>query len=126
MKALLSVAIWGAAFLSAQSQVVEFSNPAPVVIPDAGPASPYPATIDVGGALWRVGKVTVTLSNLQHTSQADVNVLVVGPQGQAAYIIAGPNGVYPFTNVTLKIDDQAQSGIPAHCTNGVYRPSGYY
>ena len=37
-----------------------------IVIPDHGPAAPYPSTINVSGLAGFVSMVTVTLTNLSH------------------------------------------------------------
>jgi hypothetical protein len=124
--ALMSLALWGGVILSTLGQTVNFSNTNAVDLVDNGPADPYPSSITITGAPWRVGKLTVTLSNLSHTAQSDVNVLLVGPQGQAVYLIAGPNGTMDFTHVTLTLDDSASSYIPSVCTSGRYKPTGYY
>jgi subtilisin-like proprotein convertase family protein len=123
--ALLSLILSGTAILSALGQPAVYSNPNVLQILDNSPADPYPSTILITNAPWRVATLTVTLSNLSHTAQSDVNVLLVGPQGQAAYLIAGPNGTVDFTHVTLTIDDAADFHIPAACSSGRYKPTGY-
>lgn len=122
---IVGVALWEGIVLSAPGQVVHCSNPEPVVIRDANSATPYPSSIVISNADWKVGKIAVALSNLSHTAQSDVNVLLVGPQGQAAYLIAGPNGTMDFTGVNLTLDDTAASFIPSVCVSGIYKPTGY-
>jgi subtilisin-like proprotein convertase family protein len=124
--ALLSLILWGGTVLSSLSQTATYWNTNYIEIVDDAPASLYPSPITISSVPWRVASVTVTLSNLSHTSQSDVNVLLVSPQGQAAYIIAGPNGTVDFTDVTLTLDDSAPTEIPSLCTSGSYKPTGYF
>ena len=58
-----------------------FFNPAPIIIPDSGPASPYPSNIVVA-AQGTVVKVTVTLRSLIHFFSDDLDFLLVGPKGR--------------------------------------------
>jgi subtilisin-like proprotein convertase family protein len=126
MKAtLFAVALWGGAIWTAHAQSAICLNTDPLEIRDYNTANPYPSTILISNASWRVGRVTLTLSNLSHTAQSDVNVLLIGPEKQAVYLIAGPNGTMDFTRVTLTIDDTALAGIPAICPSGSYKPTGY-
>jgi subtilisin-like proprotein convertase family protein len=124
--ALLCLVLWGGIIFSSQSQIATFSNTDPLVILDNAPASIYPSPITISSVPWRVAKVTLTLSNLSHTAQSDVNVLLVGPQGQAAYVITGPNGTVDFDHVTLTLDDSAPTLIPPICTSGSYKPTRYF
>src|SRR6266704_3618944 len=110
--------------MSLQAQL-QFANPQAVLIPDVGPGSLYPSPITVAGAAGIVRKLTVTLSNLAHTAQSDVNVLLVGPQGGAVYLIAAPNGTVDFPDVSLTFDDEASGPIPPLVTTGTYLPTGY-
>src|SRR4051812_16311284 len=114
--ALLSLVLWGGISLSSQSQIATYSNTDRLEILDDAPASIYPSPITISSVPWRVAKVTLTISNLSHTAQSDVNVLLVSPQGQAAYVIAGPNGTYDFDHVTITLDDSAPTEIPPNCT----------
>lgn len=127
MKAtFLCVALWAGTLFTAPAQFVSFSNTNSVVIRDLDTANPYPASIVISNAAWRIGRASLTLSNLSHTAQSDVNVLVVGPNGQGAYVIAGPNGTMDYNHVTLTIDDTASAPIPGECESGSYQPTGYF
>lgn len=126
MKAMfLCVALWGGTLSTVLAQFVTFANTNSVVIRDSDTASLYPSPIVVSNATWRVGRASLTLSNLSHTAQSDVNVLLVGPNGLGAYVIAGPNGTMDYNHVTLTIDDTASAPIPGDCGSGSYQPTGY-
>src|SRR5208282_1645949 len=91
--------------------VQTFWNTNPISIPAAqyvastgdGPASPYPSTIEVSNVTGYLSKVTVTVSNMDHTYPADIGLLLVGPATNT--VLMGSNGVgFPFpgiTNITL-------------------------
>ena len=55
---------------------------------ESGPAKPYPSVINVSNFIGLLGKVTVTLSNLNHTYPGDVNVLLVAPGGAKALVMS--------------------------------------
>jgi subtilisin-like proprotein convertase family protein len=123
MKLLSLIGILGCT-LSLHAQL-HFANPQPVIIPDVGPGSLYPSPITVAGADGVIRKLTVTLSNLSHTAQADVGVLLIGPRGGAVCLIGEPNGTVDFSDVTLTFDDDASGPFPALVTSGTYTSTGY-
>jgi hypothetical protein len=79
----------------AELQVV----PWPIVIPgsgSSGPASRYPATINVFGQPTNLASVAVTLWDLSHTRSADLGILLVSPTGTNIMLMSragGTNGV---------------------------------
>src|SRR5262249_40891807 len=76
-------------------------NPTTIVIPQLGQASPYPSVINISNAVGIVGKVTVTLSNLNHTFPDDIDVLLVGPSGERALLMSDAGGGASVSGVTL-------------------------
>ena len=103
--------------------VYEFSNPAAITIPEGGPASPYPSTINVTNIPIQLAKITVTLGNLSHAFPADIDVMLVGPQGQTAIIMSDAGGFMPANGVTLTIDDDAPGLIPTPLASGTFKPT---
>lgn len=112
---------------------VTFSNPAPITIPatrTVGVAAPYPANISVAGIIGSVIKVTVTINNLSHTWPDDIDMLLVGPQGQRVMLMSDGGGglINDLENATLIFDDAAANyipdneAIPSNATT-TYRPS---
>jgi subtilisin-like proprotein convertase family protein len=94
----------------------------------AGPASPYPSTVAVGGALNGITDVNVTLRSLDHTYPDDVDVLLVGPQGQKAILMSDAGGGTNISDVNLTFDDEAAAALPDSPTtivSGTYRPVNY-
>jgi subtilisin-like proprotein convertase family protein len=106
-----------------------FHNPASIPIPtsDVSPvsASRYPSPIEVSGLKGRIRDVNVRLHNFQHTDPDDVQVLLVGPRGQTAIMMADAGGNLSVTNVTLTLDDEAGTPLPAPTglQSGTFRPT---
>ena len=79
---------------------INFTNPVPIVIPDRSvggtpaPAALYPSSIMVAGMQGSVTKVTVKLNNITHGNPADLDMMLVGPSGQAAFIMSDAGGCW--------------------------------
>ena len=89
-----------------------FASPTGVTIPDNGPGQPYPSSINVSGVRGVVSKVTVTLSNFSHAFPNDLEMLLVGPGGQNALLMASAGGATAVSNLTLTFDDAAAATVP--------------
>src|SRR5262249_42157444 len=68
-----------------------FSNPATITVSSTTPslaslATPYPSTITVIGVPGTVRDVTVTLDGVTADDPSFIDLVVVGPGGQAAYL----------------------------------------
>ncbi|HKQ76116.1 MAG TPA: M36 family metallopeptidase [Blastocatellia bacterium] len=111
------------------SATSSFSNPTAIIIPGAGtgaatgaPAAPYPSTINVAGIVGTVSKVTVQLTNFNHTFPSDVDVLLVGPGGQKMLLMSDVGGGTDAVNANLTFDDSA-ADIGATVVSGTFRPT---
>lgn len=104
-----------------------FKATAAITIPNSGAASPYPSTINVAGFNGTVLKATVTLSMINHTWPDDVDVLLVGPQGQSTMLMSDAGGSYDLVNTMLVFDDDAAAQLPdsAQITSGTWRPTNF-
>ncbi len=129
-----------AAAAPARATTFEFSNSTPITInhggdcpflgepgPNPGRASPYPSTIFNSG-LGIVADVNVTLLGLTHTRLDDVDVLLVGPRGQATLLMADVGIASEVRAVNLTFDDAAANSLPkaevfASIVSGTYKPS---
>src|SRR5512133_3900073 len=105
-----------------------FSNSAAITINDSpsfgtpAPASPYPSTINVSGVLGNITKVTVTLNGLTHPTIGDLDIVLVGPTGEASVLIADVGGANAVSSITFTLD-QAGIFLPSPPANGgVYQP----
>jgi subtilisin-like proprotein convertase family protein len=104
-----------------------YCNSTPISIPSSGPGSPYPSNIAVAGSGSSVVDVNVHLVGLSHTWPDDIDILVVGPQGQNLIIMSDAGGSNDLVNVDLIFDDAAASQLPdsSQITAGTYKPTNY-
>lgn len=86
--------------------------PAPVGSRGIEAASPYPSNITVSGLSDLVDTVTVTLNNLSHMHPADIDILLVGPEGQTLFLMGDTGSGFDISNVTLTFDDAAAASLP--------------
>ncbi len=94
-------------------------------------AVPYPSGIGVAGLNGQVvTKVTVTLQGFSHTFPSDVDIMLVGPRGQEAVLMANAGGQdrYNVTNLTLTFDDGATNSLPLFTSlvSGAFKPTNGY
>lgn len=108
-----------------------FRNLAPITLATTAgaplSADLYPAAIEVRGLKGQVRDVNVVLHDVSHAFPYELEVLLVGPRGQTAIIVA--NGPSPeATDATLRLDDEAAAAFPysyTSLTSGTYRPANY-
>ncbi|PEJ91019.1 hypothetical protein CN688_25345 [Bacillus toyonensis] len=108
-----------------------FANPALITINDSDtpptPATPYPSPIEVTGLCSSITKVTVTLKGLSHETPADIDILLVGPQGETVFLMSDAGFDIPISNVDLTFDDDATTSLPfdSEISSGTYKPTNY-
>ncbi|HKQ98972.1 MAG TPA: hypothetical protein VJV75_13940, partial [Candidatus Polarisedimenticolia bacterium] len=107
------------------------TNTGAIVINDNAPATPYPSTINVpaGPSNQLISKVRVTLRQISHTFPLDLDILLVGPEGQSVVLMSDAGGGNPGIGATTLIfDDDARDYVPASSppSGGVYRPTNYF
>jgi hypothetical protein len=121
-----------AGMAAATAGTFTFSNTNAVIINDsANPptaGSPYPSTNQVTGLAGSlITKVTVSLFGFAHTFPSDVAILLVGPGGQNAILMANVGGSsrMPVTNLDLTLDDDAASYLPLDSAliSGTFKPT---
>jgi subtilisin-like proprotein convertase family protein len=106
-----------------------FTNPATIDLPVtnvySGPAELYPSPIAVHGLRGKIRDVNIRLDDLTHNHPANVFVLLVGPSGQSATVMARVGHTAEIAGVTLRLDDEAAASIPDNVTlqSGTYRPT---
>ena len=108
------------------TQFSRWCNTAPISIPDQGAATPYPSTIPVAGLQGIVAKAKVHVLALSHTEIMEVDILLVGPQGQNL-ILMSYVGTDSVSNINLTFDDDAANTLPffGAPTSGSYRPTSF-
>lgn len=94
---------------------------------DAGTASPYPSAISVSGISGTVEKLTVSLVGFGHSFPEDIDLLLVGPNGQSVVLMCAVGGGSDVNGVDLVFDDAATSSLPENSaiTSGTYKPTAY-
>lgn len=108
-----------------------FTNPRWISVPGTGtlgPAFPYPSTIRVNGfSRGRILDVNLTLKGFTHRFPEDVDVMLVAPGGQAAIVMSDVGWEFPVTDLTITLDDQAETPLPRalSLTSGTFQPTNY-
>jgi subtilisin-like proprotein convertase family protein len=104
-----------------------FRNHAAIDLPTAQisavSADLYPSTIAVEGLRGPIRDVNLRLNGFSHTNSPEVYVLLVGPSGQTAVVMAlvGDGAV---NDATLRLDDDAASQFPRGALqSGTFRPA---
>ncbi len=84
----------------------------------------YPSTALINFATGTVTKVRVTLTNVNHTFPGDLDVLLVGPQGQQTILMSDAGGGNPgVTGRTYIFDQSAAANFPTTtAASGIYKP----
>ena len=102
----------------------------PIAIPAAGSSgasNPYPATLNVTGLVGTILDINVSLNGLTHTWPDDLDVLLVGPQGQKVLLMSDVGGDPNLASVNLTFDDAAALSLPdnAQIVSGSYKPTNF-
>ena len=135
LAALLALGLAPAPFpaeAKTRSRVVTrtFSNTAPVTLPasesDPVLADLYPSPIVVSGLKGKILDVNLTLKNLAHDYHDVIQVLLVGPGGQTAIVMAETGRNSEAEDVTLRLDDEAAELLPiSGLQSGVFWPTNH-
>lgn len=123
---IVGATLLAALALAGPVSAVVISNPGSISIPSGpGPATPYPATINVSGQSGTITDLNVTLQGVSHAWPDDVSALLVGPGGQKVMLMSDVGGRYAISGVNLTFDDEAASALPnsARIATGSYRPT---
>jgi hypothetical protein len=116
------------AVLRINDTATSFRNTTPIQCELGTVASPYPSTITVTGGPVQIGGVRVTLYDMWHVLPDNMDVLLVGPQGQE-FVLMGDSGgttpIDPATPVTLTFQDNQTAVLPDNgpLTTGTFEPT---
>jgi hypothetical protein len=100
------------------------TNNAVITLTDASTASPYPSTISIDGVEGVIRNVAVTLDGFTHEWPSDMTFLLVGPEGQKAIVMGEQGGSEPVTDLTLTLDDRAETEPGFVLESGTWKPAG--
>jgi len=105
----------------------QFCVSTPITIPASGAASPYPSNNIVAGIGTSVVDVDVILDGLSHTWPDDIDIMIVGPQGQNLRVLSDAGGSTDVVNGDITFDDSAAAPVPdaGPLVTGSYQPSNY-
>lgn len=103
-----------------------FQNTAAITIPDSGNASLYPSNITVSG-ISSFTRMEVRLNGFSHTFPDDVDIILVGPNGQRAILMSDAGGNPDVTNINLTFSQTSTTPIPdaTVLNTGTFRPTNY-
>jgi hypothetical protein len=110
-------------------EVLSFSNPAQLGVGGGDDAPAVRSSISVSGFDTLVADVNVTLHNINFggASSQDIDVLLIGPQGQTALVLSDAGGNTATSNATLALDDKAANHLPSNTamTSGTFQPTNF-
>lgn len=102
----------------------QFSNTAPIFIGTGGDT--YDSSIEISGIANNIGGLRVTLYDFEHFTADDIDVLLVGPQGQK-FLLMGDAGGDDGLNeaATITFSDNAGQVLPdnSQIFSGTYEPT---
>ncbi|MBD2194383.1 MULTISPECIES: proprotein convertase P-domain-containing protein [Calothrix] len=104
-----------------------FSNTSLITINDLTAASPYPAAISVSGTTGLITGIQVTINGLNHTYPGDIDILLVGPNGEKVLLMSDAGYGYDVNGINLTFTDSAISSLPdsTQILSGTYKPTDY-
>ena len=123
---------------AAAASSASYANPAPIdirnqfydaytnadiTITDNAPASPYPSAVTFSDIHGTVTDVDVVIKGFTHAFPDDVELMLVGPEGQRVILMSDVGGSSAVSGVTFTLDDEAASSLPASSLiqEGTYR-----
>ena len=71
-----------------------------ITIPEIGPADQYPSTCSISGLSGTITDANLVLNGLSHFTPDDIDILLVGPQGQDAIVMSMRAAAMPSTKST--------------------------
>jgi Ca2+-binding RTX toxin-like protein len=117
-------AVLSALCISATASAATFTNSAPIIVPNLqGDPSPlYPSQIAVSGISGQTISVRVSLNDVSAQTPAEIDALVVAPNGQSVVLMSDVCGTSDVVGLTLVFDDTAANAIGDSCVSATYRP----
>lgn len=101
-----------------------FCNQGNISLPVSGTSTPYPSTIDVSGIDGTLRNLSVRFDKLTEPRIQDLDMLLVGPGGNAKMVIISDAANNAVNNAVVTLDD-AGAPFPDPLTSGVFRPRSF-
>ena len=131
---LLALAAAGATLAiagTASADTGSFSNPTPIAPADRisnndnpGVPDPFPSELAVNALSGSIADVDVTLHDVSTTFAADIDVLLVAPDGRTVKLISDAGAGTDTSHQDLGFDDSAATALSSSAiTSGTYRPT---
>jgi hypothetical protein len=89
----------------------EFTNMQPLTIGGGAPSSPYGGSVEVSGHT-SISGLKLTLFGVNYANPEDLDVLLVGPNGETFVVAAGVGGDSALSNATITLEDDALLRLP--------------
>jgi hypothetical protein len=120
----------GTAVLTINDTANDFRNTTCIDMTLGSAAAPYPSTITVSGGPQQIGGLRITLFDVWHQFPDNIDVLLVGPQGQKFILqgdAGGPVSIPQNAPVTLTFIDTAGQVLPnsTALTTGNFEPTNW-
>jgi hypothetical protein len=118
----------GTAVLTINDTASQFRSTASINIDNVPTVvTPYPSTINVAGAANVVGSMRVSIYDYSHQFPDNVDLLLVGPQGQKFILMADAGGLNQTGPVTISFTDAAGVVLPDNgpLTTGNREPTSW-
>ena len=113
---------------AAPASATEFSNPAPIVVPDQGDASPSPSQIAVNSVRGPISRLVLTLHGVSHERPTDLDLLLVSPDGRKSKVMSDACGFAGSQNRIYVFPTYGTPDYMPHetsCFSGAYRTTDY-
>ncbi|MDD2727968.1 Ig-like domain-containing protein, partial [Malikia sp.] len=106
---------------------VDSTSSSTFVIPNSGAVLPFPSMQTVSGMTGNLTDVNLTLGGLTHTFPDDLDILLVGPQGQQVLLMSDTGGGAGVKSINLTFDDAAATLLAdsGPLVSGSFKPTNF-
>jgi hypothetical protein len=102
-----------------------FESTGGITVRDNTTSTPYPSIIRVGNRVGQVSKVRVVIEGFSHQFPEDIDMVLVGPNGKSALLMADVGGNVPVSGKRLMFDSDSANSLVGviGIQSGTYQPS---
>jgi len=104
----------------------QFVDHSAITVGSGTEGNPYPATLTISNAPTNIGGIRLTLYDFTHINSEDLDLLLVGPQGQKYLFMADAGGASGLSEgATITFEDSAEAALPdsGQIFTGKYKPT---